>query len=489
MQILTILFGAPLAASLLTFIWPKMSRVDTKRFAFILSLLPLAILLYSGKNLIGAEIDHPWLSALAIHFHLQVDQLSFLFLWLTAIVVPISILATPSRDVEGGKVYYGLILLLQSLLIGFFTSRDLALFTVFWESMLLPLYFIISLWGGAKRHQAALKFLIYMIAGSTLMIAAVLGLYFAHAAAQGTGSFNFDALSSISANAPYAAILGAIFFLAFAVKTPLFPFHAWLPDTYAEAPMGGTILLSALLSKAGIYGFLRIGGEIFPHLMQTWSPIFLSLAIAGVFYGAFAAWSQNDFKRLLAYSSFSHVNFVIIGIFVLNQMGLSGAILQAINHGITITALFLVAGWLQERIGSTSLGQVTGVAKYLPYLCWVTLFFVVSSVALPGLNNFVGELLIFLGLFARNYWLAAVLALIIVFSVIYMLRWMEKLYFGETMPQKAGWHDISARELLTALPLAAIMLWIGIYPAPLLEDHVYPAAEKIFASAKSEMTQ
>ncbi|MBA2727086.1 MAG: NADH-quinone oxidoreductase subunit M, partial [Parachlamydiaceae bacterium] len=191
MQILTFLFGAPLVASLLTFILPSLSRTSTKRFAFVLSLLPLVILFYGWYRLPGAEINHPWLSALSINFHLKIDPLSHLFLWLTAIVIPISILATPSRDIHGGKVYYGLILLLQGLLIGFFTARDLALFTIFWESMLLPLYFIISLWGGPKRYHAALKFLIYMIAGSTLMVAAVLGLYFAHASVQGVGSFNF----------------------------------------------------------------------------------------------------------------------------------------------------------------------------------------------------------------------------------------------------------------------------------------------------------
>jgi len=489
MQILTFLFGVPLVASLVTFILPAMPRVSTKRFAFALSLLPLAIMLYGWSSLLGEEIDQPWLSALSIHFHLKIDQLSLLFLWLTAIVIPFSILSTPSREIEGPKVYYGLILLLQALLVGFFTSRDLALFTIFWESMLLPLYFIISLWGGPKRHHAALKFLIYMIAGSTLMVAAVLGLYFVHASVQGEGSFNFHALALISENAPYAAVLAAVFFLAFAVKTPLFPFHAWLPEAYTEAPMGGTILLSALLSKAGIYGFLRIGGEIFPNFMQAWGPLFLGLAIAGVFYGAFAAWSQNDYKRLLAYSSFSHVNFVLVGIFVWSQMALSGAILQAVNHGLTITALFLVAGWLQERIGSTSLGQFSGLAKYMPHLCWVTLFFVLSSVALPGLNNFVGEFLIFLGLFARNHWVAAGLVLIIIFSVIYMLRWMEKLYFGEPTPQKPGWKDISARELVTALPLAAIMLWIGFYPTPLLDQYTNPSAEQIIGTAKLELPQ
>lgn len=488
MHILLYLLAMPLIASLLILLLPALPQISTKRLAFLVSLMPLAFLLWNMNILLGSELNYAWLPALSIHFHLKVDQLAFLFLWLTALVVPISILATPSRHLEGSKVYYALILLLQALLIGFFTSRDLALFTILWESMLLPLYFIISLWGGAKRHYAALKFLIYMIAGSTLMVAAVLGLFYAHALAKGAGSFDFDALMQVSALVPYGAILGAIFFLAFAVKTPLFPFHAWLPDTYTEAPVGGTILLSALLSKAGIYGFLRIGGEIFPQLMQAWGPLFLGLAIAGVFYGALAAWSQNDFKRLLAYSSFSHVNFIIVGIFAWTETAMTGAILQALNHGITITALFLAAGWLQERIHSTSLGQISGLAKYLPHLCWLTLLFVISSVALPGLNNFIGEFLILFGLFMHDHWLAALLSLSIILSVIYMLRWMQILYFGDPSPQKGSWIDISAKELATALPLAALMFWIGIYPTALIDHYIHPAAEKVMAGEKSEIS-
>jgi NADH-quinone oxidoreductase subunit M len=471
------LFLVPFIASFLAFLFPSLSGKILKRLAVAMSLIPLALLLGGSTNWIGSSIDYAWLPALSIHFHLNVDSLSLLFLYLTAIVIPISLLAAPSESLSSPNAFYGLILLLQGLLIGFFTARDLALFTIFWEGMLLPLYFIINIWGGPHRQTAALKFLVYMFAGSALMIAAVLSLYLA-ASANGAGTFNLDVLTNLSATIPHAAWLLAIFLLAFAVKTPLFPFHAWLPDAYYQASTTGSILLSALLSKAGIYGILRIGMGLFPTLMREWSPWLLGLAIVGVLYGGLAAWMQSDFKRLVAYSSFSHVNFILAGLFIWNQIAHSGAVLQALNHGITITALFLVSGWLQERIKTTSLGPFSGLAKFLPHLCWLTLFFVLSSVALPGMNNFVGEVMILFGLFKENPWMAALLGLTVILSVLYMLRWMQKVYFENPSSFQEDWIDIKGKEFAIAFPLILLILWLGIYPAPVLEQ-IEPATEKI----------
>lgn len=417
----------------------------------------------------NSHIEMAWLPALSIEFYLRVDALSLVFLYLTAIVVPISILAVQRDHLTLPHIFFGLILLLQGLLIGFFTARDLAIFVLFFEAMLLPLYFIINLWGGPQRQTAAMEFLIYMIAGSALMIAAVLFLYFTSVSMTGSGTFNMDSLATISSHAPHALWLGAIFALAFAVKTPLFPFHAWLPDAYYQAPTAGTILLSALLSKAGVYGFFRIGVELFPTVLREWSPLLLGLAIAGVFYGGLAAWMQNDFKRLIAYSSLSHINFVLVGVFIWNQTAHTGAILQAFNHGITITALFLVSGWLEERIGTTNIKQFGGLAQFLPQLCWLTLFFVLATIALPGTNNFVGELLILFGLFGQHPWLTAFLGLTVVLSVMYMLRWMQKVYFGAPRFFQESWIDIKGKELAIALPLVVLILWIGLYPASVLE--------------------
>lgn len=478
-NLLMILFVTPFVAAFLMFLCSRMRHLKT--FAVILSLLPLAILIYGHAQWIGAKAEYAWLPALSIEFHLSVDDLSLLFLYLTAAIIPISLLAQQGKDIAMPHVFYGLILILQGLLIGFFTARDLAVFTIFWEAMLLPLYFIIALWGKWQRQYAALKFLIYMIAGSVLMVAAVLGLYFA-AVAGGKGTFNLDLLAKVSEGVPYAKWLAAIFLLAFAVKTPLFPFHGWLPDAYYEAPVSGTILLSALLSKAGIYGILRVGMELFPTFLKEWSPLLLGLSIAGVLYGGMAAWMQKDFKRLIAYSSFSHVNFILAGLFVWTQTAHSGAILQALNHGVTIAALFLVAGWLEERLGSTSMEAGSGLAKYFPKLCWVTLIFVLSSVALPGTNNFIGELMILYGLFGQHPWLTAVLGLSVILSVIYMLRWMQKVYFEVPVPYQPSWTDIRGREVLIALPLIFLILWIGIYPSPILK-RTGPAAETTIAMA------
>lgn len=485
---LMLLFIIPLLSSLVAFAFPYLSRRNLKIFAIIMSLIPLAMLIYGTTNWIGAEVNYAWLPALSIQFRLSVDSLSLLFLYLTAVIIPISLLSVNSIDLSYPNTFYGLVLLLQGLLIGFFTTRDLALFTIFWEAMLLPLYFIINLWGGSGRQKAALKFLIYMIAGSALMVAAVLSLYFSAYFINGTGTFNLDLLAKMTENTPYAPWLFAIFLLAFAVKTPLFPFHAWLPDAYCQASTPGTILLSALLSKAGIYGILRIGMELFPSLMQLWSPLFLGLAITGVFYGGLAAWRQMDFKRLIAYSSFSHVNFILVGLFIWNESAHAGAILQALNHSITITGLFLTAGWLEDRLDSTNMGPFSGLAKYLPQLCWLTLIFVLSSVAIPGTNNFVGELLILFGLFGKSPWLTAFLGLTIILSVIYMLRWMQKVYFGVPVIVQDTWVDIRKKQITIALPLVALIFWIGIYPSPVLKQ-IDNAAKKIVATANSQEAQ
>jgi NADH-quinone oxidoreductase subunit M len=294
----------------------------------------------------------------------------------------------------------------------------------------------------------------------------------------GGKTFNLDQLSRIAESVPYSGAIFAIFVLAFAVKTPLFPFHGWLPETYYEASPTGTILLSALLSKAGIYGILRVGMELFPHLIKEWGPFLLGFAIAGVLYGGLAAWMQKDYKRLVAYSSFSHVNFILAGLFVWNQTAHSGAILQALNHGITITALFLMVAWLSERIGTTLIGPYQGLAKYLPKLCWLTLFFVLASVALPGTNNFAGELLILFGVFQVDRWMAVFLALTVILSALYMLRWMQKVYFEEASPFQASWIDIQSKDVFIVFPLIFMILWIGIYPSVVLKQ-TQLAAEKI----------
>lgn len=452
------LFSVPFLLSALFFFAPRGKLL--KSFAILASLIPLAILGIDPSSWMGQEVRASWLTPLSVQFYLSVDSLSLVFLYLTAIIIPVALFA--ARHKPG--FFYGLVFLLEGLLIGFFTARDLVCFTIFWEAMLIPLYFIITLYGGERRKSAALKFILYMLAGSSLMIAGVLALYLqAH-------TFDMNALSSVASGVPYANAVFFVFLLAFAVKTPLFPFHAWLPDTYYEAPFSGTILLSAILSKAGIYGIIRIGIELFPEQMIAWGPLLFALALTGVFYGGLAAWSSEDYKRVLAYSSLSHVNFVLAGLFIWSQMAHAGAILQAVNHGITIAALFLAASFLYRRVGTTSMQPLSGLAKHLPKLCYFTLFFVLSNVALPGTNNFIGELLVFYGVFEKNPYLAALLGLSVILVVIYMLRFMRKIYFESPMLLSGSLRDMKKREMAMALPLVFLILWIGIYPAPFLKE-------------------
>lgn len=457
----------PLIGSFIVFLLGSLRRTFLRNFSIGLSFIPLLMLVLLHQKWIGQEIQLPWLSALHINFRLAVEGVSLIFLYLTAIIIPLSLIVS-SKTIPMPSFFYGLVLLLEALLIGFFTARDLVVFTIFWEAMLIPLYFIIAYWGGPKRREAAFKFLLYMLAGSALMIVAVLGLYLG-SSATGNPTFDLNGLKNVAEQTPYSIWFFAIFALAFAVKTPLFPFHAWLPETYYQASMSGTILLSAILSKAGIYGFYRICIELFPAAMQTWGFYLAILAFIGVFYGGLVAWRQNDYKLLISYSSLSHVNFILVGLFVWNDQGHVGAILQAFNHGIIIAGLFIVTKWLAERIGSTSIQAGSGLAQYLPNLCWLTLVFVLASVALPGTNGFIGELLILFGLFKEHYLLASFLCLTVILSVVYMLRWMEKMYFGLPSEGKHVEPDIGLKQIGIALPLIILIIWIGVYPTPLIK--------------------
>jgi len=465
--LLLLLFFLPFAGAFFALIAPIKQLKAFKAWALLMSLIPLLLLVFGHHQWIGSSVNYSWIPTLAIRFHLSVDSLSLIFLYLTALFVPLSILSIGSHRVHQPNLYYGLILLLEAFLIAFFTARDLALFTIFWEAMLVPLYFIISLWGKSERQNAALKFFIYMVAGSVFMVAAVLALYF-HASQVASPTFNMDALASALSAHPLPWV-GAVFLLAFSIKTPLFPFHGWLPDAYCQAPTSGTILLSTLLSKAGIYGILRIGMELFPSLIEDWSPFFLGFAIAGTLYAACVAFMQTDYKRLIAYSSISHVNFILAGLFVWNFTSHTGGLLQAVNHSITIGALFLVSEWLEERLKTTDMAHTGGLARYFPKLCWITLVFVFASVALPGTNNFVGELLIFFGLFTYSPWLMALLGLNVIIAAAYMLGWMQKVYFGMPVFRKPEWKDIGLKEVFIACPLIAMIFIIGIYPEPVLE--------------------
>lgn len=472
MSKLALLLLFPFLASVAVFLSSCLSEKYLKRLSVLLSLIPLMILIFYGYNSwLGSTIDIPWFPPLSISFHFTIDPLSLLFVALTAVLIPIILVSVRTENISFPHVFFGFVLFLQGLLLSFFTARDLALFTIFWEAMLFPLYFLLTIWGKEGRSAAALKFLLYMIAGSAFMVAATLALYFASGNSFADRTFNLDTLASIAEQVPHSNWILAVFLLAFCVKTPLFPFHAWLPDAYYEASTPVTILLSALLSKAGIYGILRIAFPLFPDTMQTLSPWLISLAVAGVLYGGLAAWRQSDYKKVIIYSSLSHVNFILAGVFVWNLDAHEGAIVQAINHAITITALFLVSSWLEERLRSTLIGPFSGVVHRFPKLCWLTMLFVVSAIAVPGTNNFIGEFFILFGLFGENPWITFIIGLSIILSVMYLLRWMQTVYFDPPRGEiPKGKIDIGIKEFAIALPLVLLIFWIGIYPRPILEQ-------------------
>lgn len=463
MDALKILFFLPLISAGLILLFPRVESALLKRAAICLGLIPFLVVLLKQTALLGAEIQAPWLPALNIYFHLKIDGMALLFVFLTTLIVPISLFTLDTENTKSTPLFYSLVFLLETFLIGFFCARDLALLTVFWEAMLLPIYFIIGMWGKEQSRKAAVQFLIYMLTGSVFLIAAVISLYIQ------TGTFNLDLLAQQAVVLKSSQWIFWVLLLAFAVKTPLFPFHAWLPNAYTRSSIAGTLLLSVILSKAGIFAIVRLVHPLFPESIQQWSPLLLSLAIAGVIYGGWAACTQKDFKRLIAYSSFSHVNFVLAGLFVWQSAAHTGALLQAFNHGITIAGLFLAAHWLEQRMNTTLITEKRGLAKFMPQLCWLTLLFILSSVALPGTSSFIGEILIFFGVFKTQPWLTPLLGLTVLLSVIYSLRFMQKVYFEAPSKHQPEWSDIKIKEWGLAVPLVILILWIGIYPAPFLK--------------------
>jgi NADH-quinone oxidoreductase subunit M len=351
-------------------------------------------------------------------------------------------------------------------MLGVFVSLDLFLFFVFWEAMLIPMYLIIGVWGGANRIYAAVKFVLYTMVGSALMLVAILALYYQYGAATGRFTFDVPVLAQYAmAPGPRQNLLFIAFALAFAIKVPLFPFHTWLPDAHVEAPTAGSVVLAGVLLKMGTYGFLRFCLPFFPDASLAFGPLVFSLAVIGVIYGAWVSAVQPDMKKLVAYSSVSHLGFVMLGIFTLNQQGLVGAIIQMVNHGLSTGALFLMVGMIYERRHSRLIADFGGLWRVVPAFSALFLVVALSSLGLPGLNGFVGEFLILVGTFQRNVWLAAVATSGIIFAAVYLLWMYQRVIFGEiTHEANRALRDLTPREWAVLVPVVALIVWIGVYP-------------------------
>jgi len=407
---------------------------------------------------------------------------------MSTVLVPIVILAGwNDGDTGRGSVkgYFALVLVLETLIIGVFSSIDVFLFYVFFEVMLVPIYFLIGRYGGVQRSYAAVKFLLYSLVGGLFMLAALVGLYVVSAQMTGTGTFDFLSLTGLEIDPLTQKLLFLGFFFAFAVKAPLWPFHTWLPDAAAEAKPGTSVLLIGILDKVGTFGMIRYCLPIFPSASAFYAPIVIGMALIGIFYGAYVALGQTDMKRLFAYSSMSHFGFIALGIFVFTAQGQSGSVVYMVAHGLSTAALFLTAGYLMSRNrGSSNINEYGGVNKSAPVLAGFFALAAMSSLALPGLISFIGEFLVLIGAFERYMWVGALATLGIVITAAYVLRVYQKTMTGPLKPDLAGIKDLTGREITALAPIAAIVIVLGFFPSPLL-NVINPAVDRTMVSTGS----
>jgi NADH-quinone oxidoreductase subunit M len=422
-----------------------------------------------------------WIPSLGITYSLGIDGISIFLILLTTLLTAISVLACWTDIQNKVKEFLICILFLETGMIGVFCALDLFLFYVFWEVMLIPMYLLIGIWGTptmrtvlgremSARVYSAIKFVLFTMVGSLLMLVAILVLYFYYYKV--TGTYTFDLLKYYEINIPIQlqSWLFAAFFLAFAIKVPMFPFHTWLPDAHTEAPTVGSVLLAAVLLKMGTYGFLRYSMPLFPNAALAAMGWISVLALIGILYGAWVAMVQKDVKRLVAFSSVSHLGFCMLGMFAFTVQGVEGSILQMINHGLSTGALFLVVGMIYERRHTRLITEYGGIAKVMPVYATFFMIFTLSSIGLPGLNGFVGEFLVLLGTFLVNRPFAVIAASGVIFAAVYMLWMYQRVFFGVvTNPKNLGLLDLNAREVLVLLPLVICVVWIGVYPKPFLQ--------------------
>src|SRR5436309_12626412 len=474
-NILTIVTFTPAAGALLLLFYDREHARSIRISALIFTLLALVFSLYLVARFDSSNPDFqfglkvPWIRSLGIDYSMGVDGISLFLILLTTLLTPLSVLASWSIQ-NRLKEYFIFLLLLESGMTGVFASLDFFLFYVFWEVMLVPMYFLIGVWGGERRIYAAMKFVLYTMVGSVLMLVAIIALYFIHGNATGTFTFSYPQIQSALASGRMALAPGIelwlflAFFLAFAVKVPLFPFHTWLPDAHVEAPTAGSVLLAGVLLKMGAYGVLRFNLPLFPHVSHLFAPLISMLAIVGIIYGALVAMVQPDLKKLVAYSSVSHMGFIVLGIFSFTAQGMEGAIYQMLNHGVSTGALFLLVGVIYDRRHTRLIEEFVGLANRMPVYAAVFLIVTLSSIGLPGLNGFVGEFLVLLGTFGVNASRAAFAAVGVVLSAIYMLWMYQRVMWGRLENDRnAGLPDLAGREHAMLVPILVMIFWMGMY--------------------------
>jgi NADH-quinone oxidoreductase subunit M len=463
----------------------EQSAPFARKIALIISLLVFAetLLLWSRFNAASGEFQfverHAWIPAFGIEYFVGVDGISLLLLVLTGFLTPLALLGSWESVHKQTRAFCIFVLLLESAMIGVFISLDLFLFYIFWDAMLVPMYFLIGIWGYERRIYAAVKFILYTMAGSVLMLLAILGLAFIHYTTTGAYSFDIQKLYAMTITPHQQFWFFLAFALAFAVKVPLFPFHTWLPDAHVEAPTAGSVILAGVMLKMGTYGLVRFAFPLFPEAAAYFAPALAVLAVVGIIYGALVAMVQPDMKKLVAYSSVSHLGFVVLGIAAMNTQAVSGAVYQMLSHGVSTGGLFLIVGMLSDRRHTRLIAEYGGLKKVMPHLVAAFLIITLASIGLPGLNGFIGEFLILLGAFRWDPRFAAFAATGVILSATYMLWMFQRVNYGPVTNEKnASLRDLQPREWFVIVPIIAVAILMGVLPNLFLRP-IEPSVERM----------
>ena len=477
-HLLSLMTFLPLLGMLILLFIPKENGGLLKGFTLVTTLITFAIslpLAFDDRfRVTSGMLYHEfakWISIggfFQMNYNVGVDGISLWLVLLTTFIMPIAVLSTWHAVDKNIKGFMALMLLLETAMLGAFISLDLFLFYVFWELMLIPMYFMIGIWGGGRRIYAAVKFFIFTAVGSLLMLVAIIFIYY-HAVKAGLAVDGFSILDfyKMSLSPELQTWLFLAFAFSFAIKVPMFPVHTWLPDAHTEAPTAGSVILAAIMLKMGTYGYVRFAMPLFPDATHTFLPFLSLLAVVGIIYGALVAMMQTDVKKLVAYSSVSHLGFVMLGIFALNMEGVTGGVLQMVNHGISTGALFLIVGFIYERRHTREITEFGGLAKQMPIFATIFMIITFSSIGLPGTNGFVGEFLVLLGAFESHLrWFAVFATSGVILAAVYMLWMFQRVMFGELKnPANQKLKDLSGREIALMLPLLVFVFWIGVYPS------------------------
>lgn len=481
-MLLSVVVLLPLIIALIVWAWP--SEKTIRPMALALSLvefaISLVILTQFDKSSAALQLveKYTWIEEFGISYFLGVDGISLWLVLLTTALMPITILASWNAIDKRVKGFHISLFILQTAMIGTFLALDGIFFYLFWELSLVPMYFLIGIWGGERRIYATVKFFIYTMVGSVLMLISM--IYLMHLTQEATGKMSASLLDFYALNIPFIGndflspqtLMFFSFALAFAIKVPVFPLHTWLPDAHVEAPTPGSVILAGVMLKMGTYGFLRWAMPIFPEASQYWAWIFLMVGLIGIIYGALIAMVQPDVKKLVAYSSVSHMGYIMLGMFVMNEYGVTGSLYQMLNHGVSTGALFILVGMIYERTHSREINKYGGLAGVMPVYATLFLIVTLSSIAVPLTNGFVGEFLILLGTFTKEKFIGGVAALGVILGAVYMLWMYKRVFFGDkgelVKDEHHPLHDLSAREVTVLVPLIVLIFWMGIFPGHFL---------------------